>query len=48
LATPSVIEAWKRNGSEVPNLYGAPFAAFVTAEVARWGKVVREANVKID
>jgi tripartite-type tricarboxylate transporter receptor subunit TctC len=48
LANPTVVEAWKRNGSEVPNLYGAPFAAFVTAEVARWGKVVREANVKIE
>ena len=48
LATPLVVEAWKRNGSEIPNLYGAPFSAFVTAEVARWGKVVREANVKIE
>lgn len=48
LATPAVVEAWKRNGSEIPNLYGAPFSAFVTAEVARWGKVVREANVKIE
>ena len=48
LATPNVIEAWKRNGSEIPNLYGAPLTAFVTSEVARWGKVVREANVKIE
>jgi len=48
LATPTVTEAWKRNGSEIPNLYGAPFSAFVTAEVARWGKVVRDANVKIE
>ena len=48
LATPNVIEAWKRNGSEIPNLYGSPLTAFVTSEVARWGKVVREANVKIE
>ena len=48
LATPNVIEAWKRNGSEIPNLYGAPLTAFVTSEVARWGKVVRDANVKIE
>lgn len=48
LATTNVVEAWKRNGSETPNLYGQPFAAFVTSEVARWGKVVRDANVKIE
>jgi tripartite-type tricarboxylate transporter receptor subunit TctC len=48
LATPNVIEAWKRNGSEIPNLYGAPLTAFVSSEVARWGKVVRDANVKIE
>lgn len=48
LASPLVTEAWRRNGSEIPNLYGAPFAAFVTTEVARWGKVVAEAKVKIE
>jgi tripartite-type tricarboxylate transporter receptor subunit TctC len=48
LATPAVVEAWRKNGSETPNLYGADFAKFVTAEVARWGEVVRKANVKLD
>jgi tripartite-type tricarboxylate transporter receptor subunit TctC len=41
-------EAWGRNGSDVPDLTGAEFGAFVTAEVARWGKVVQEAGVKIE
>jgi tripartite-type tricarboxylate transporter receptor subunit TctC len=48
LASPAVMDAWKRNGSDIPNLYGAPFSTFVSAEVERWGKVVREAKVKID
>lgn len=48
LATPMVTEAWKRNGSEIPNLYGPAFGDFVKTEVARWGKVVAEANVKPD
>jgi tripartite-type tricarboxylate transporter receptor subunit TctC len=48
LASPTVIEAWRRNGSDVPNLYGAPFAAFVSSEVARWGKVAAEAKVKME
>lgn len=48
LAAPMVVEAWKRNGSEIPNLYGAPFGTFVSSEVERWGKVVSDANIKPD
>jgi tripartite-type tricarboxylate transporter receptor subunit TctC len=48
LATATVKEAWKRNGSPIPNLYGADFGKFVASEVARWGKVVRDANVKLE
>lgn len=48
LAAPMIVEAWKKNGSEIPNLYGAPFGAFVKSEVGRWGKVVAEANIKPD
>ena len=48
LATPMVRDAWKRNGSETPDLYGAAFGTFVKSEVERWGKVVAVANVKPD
>ncbi|MBX9758588.1 MAG: tripartite tricarboxylate transporter substrate binding protein [Beijerinckiaceae bacterium] len=41
-------DAWTRNGSPIPNLYGAAFGTFVAAEVDRWGKVVRDANVKLE
>ena len=48
LTNPAVIETWRKNGSDAPNLYGADFAKFVTAEVARWGDVVRKSAVKLD
>lgn len=44
----SIKEAWERNGSDVPDVAGADFAKMVSAEVARWRKVVGEANVKLD
>lgn len=44
----TIKEAWMRNGSPIPSLSGAEFGAFVAAEVARWGKVVRDSNVKLE
>jgi tripartite-type tricarboxylate transporter receptor subunit TctC len=41
-------EAWKKNGSPTPTLVGAEFGKFVSSEVARWGKVVRDAGIKIE
>jgi tripartite-type tricarboxylate transporter receptor subunit TctC len=41
-------EAWKKNGSPVPTLMRADFGKFVTSEVARWGKVVKDAGIKIE
>ncbi len=40
-------EAWARNGSEIIKLTGKEFGAYVTSEIARWGKVVKDAGVKI-
>lgn len=48
LASPMVGEAWKKNGSEIPNLYGTAFGDFVRAEVARWGKVAADSGVKLE
>jgi tripartite-type tricarboxylate transporter receptor subunit TctC len=48
LQVPAIKEAWARNGSDVPEMTGAEFGAFVTAEVARWAKVVQDAGVKVD
>lgn len=43
-----VKEAWKKNGSPIPTLIRADFGKFVTSEVARWGKVVKDAGIKIE
>ncbi|WP_371420601.1 Bug family tripartite tricarboxylate transporter substrate binding protein [Tardiphaga sp.] len=48
LQAPAIKEAWERNGSDVPDVAGADFGKMVSAEVARWRKVVTEANVKLD
>lgn len=48
LKAPMITEAWKKNGSTIPAIYGADFGKFVTAEVARWGKVVDDAKIKLD
>ena len=48
LQVSSIKDAWARNGSDVPEMTGADFGAFVTAEVARWAKVVQDAGVKVD
>jgi tripartite-type tricarboxylate transporter receptor subunit TctC len=41
-------EAWKKNGSPTPTLMRADFGKFVTSEVARWGKVVKDAGIKLE
>ena len=48
LQAPTIRDTWERNGSDVPDMTGAEFGAFAAAETARWGKVVQEANVKIE
>ncbi|CAM5180753.1 ABC transporter substrate-binding protein [Bosea thiooxidans] len=48
LKTPMIEAAWKKNGSPIPSLSGDDFGRFVSAEVERWGKVVKEAQVKLE
>ena len=47
LASDQIKQHWAKNGSDVPSIYGADFGKFVTSEIARWGKVVKEAGVKL-
>jgi tripartite-type tricarboxylate transporter receptor subunit TctC len=47
LASQPIKDAWARNGSDIPTMMGAEFAAFLKAEIARWGKVVAEAKVAL-
>lgn len=48
LQTPTLKSAWEKNGSSTPDVNGSKMAAFVKSEIARWAKVVREANIKIE
>ena len=41
LKTQLISDTWKKNGSPVPALSGEAFGKFVTAEIARWGAVVK-------
>ncbi|MBX9845673.1 MAG: tripartite tricarboxylate transporter substrate binding protein [Xanthobacteraceae bacterium] len=48
MALPAIQSAWEKNGSEVPNVSGEAFAKVVSADVARWRKVVTEAGIKLE
>jgi tripartite-type tricarboxylate transporter receptor subunit TctC len=47
LDNPTIRDAWGKNGSEVIMLTGKDFGTYVTSEIARWGKVVKDANIKV-
>ena len=41
-------QAWEKNGSDVPDLTGAEFSAFLSSEITRWGDVARQAKLKVE
>jgi tripartite-type tricarboxylate transporter receptor subunit TctC len=48
LATPDVREKFESQGAEMVAGGTDAFAAWIRAESARWGKVIRERNIKLD
>ena len=46
--SPELKESWQQQGAEPGGEPTAQFARYVTAEIAKWGKVVRSANVTIE
>ena len=48
LQVPAIREAWTRNGTDVPDISGEAFGKFVSSEVTRWAKVVKDAGVKLE
>jgi tripartite-type tricarboxylate transporter receptor subunit TctC len=41
-------DGWAANGAEFPDLTGAQFGAFVSAEIKRWAEVVKVSGAKLD
>jgi tripartite-type tricarboxylate transporter receptor subunit TctC len=48
LASPELQTNWQNAGSEIPTMSSSEFGAMLASEIARWNKVVKAANVKID
>lgn len=48
LDSPEIQKLWHNAGSEVPQMSQQEFATLLNAEIERWGKVVKEANVKLE
>jgi tripartite-type tricarboxylate transporter receptor subunit TctC len=48
LADPDVKRIWASQGAEAGGQSPAEFEAFVKTEIAKWGKVVKDAGIKID
>ncbi len=47
-ATPELQAMWNGLGTDMPNLYGDAFGAFVTSETKRWADVVKASGAKMD
>ena len=47
-ATPELQAAWNGLGTDMPNLYGDAFGAFVGSETKRWAEVVKASGAKLD
>ncbi|RJF92361.1 Bug family tripartite tricarboxylate transporter substrate binding protein [Noviherbaspirillum saxi] len=48
LASPEIKARWHEAGSEVPQMSQQEFATMLESEIARWGNVVKQANVKLE
>jgi tripartite-type tricarboxylate transporter receptor subunit TctC len=45
---PDMKQIWDAQGATIGGQSPAEFAKFVHAEIQKWGKVVRDAGIKID
>lgn len=48
LASPEIRVSWEKAGSEVPNVSQAEFKTMLESEIARWNKVVKTADIRLD
>jgi tripartite-type tricarboxylate transporter receptor subunit TctC len=45
---PDIKEIWASQGADAGGMAPAEFGAFVHSEIVKWGKVVKEADIKVD
>ena len=48
LKSPDIVEVLAQRGQRAGRQHAAEAAEFLKVEIARWGKVIRQAKVKID
>ena len=48
LNTPDLRKRLTEEGSEIGGMPPAEFATYIRAEIAKWARVVREANIKVE
>ncbi|MBX3620257.1 MAG: tripartite tricarboxylate transporter substrate binding protein [Rhizobacter sp.] len=48
LGSDELRKTWNTLGADTPNLYGDDFGRFVSAEVKRWGEVVKRSGASLD
>ena len=48
LNDPEIKKIWEAQGATVGGITPKVFAAFISSEIAKWGKVVKDSNIKID
>ena len=48
LTDPEIKKIWESQGATVGGLPPKEFATFISSEIAKWGKVVKDSNIKID
>jgi tripartite-type tricarboxylate transporter receptor subunit TctC len=48
LASPDIQKLFLNEGADVDYLGPAEFGPFIAAEITKWAKVVKEANIKVE
>ena len=48
LADPDIKRSWDLAGATAGGQSPKEFAGFISSEIAKWGKVVKDSNIKID
>lgn len=48
LNDPDIKKIWESQGATIGGQPPKEFAAFISSEIAKWGKVVKDSNIKID